>query len=102
MTPAQRRALELLEAHEDRGLTPAEFARRMWPDSPAWQRPGKCGQGTSRGTGIRQAGGAFLARLRKAGLALDLRPARRDQPGRGYILSDAGLRALTEARKLAP
>ena len=39
---------------------PAQFASEMWPDSLAWRKPGKCGYGSSRGLGIRMAGGACL------------------------------------------
>lgn len=36
LTPAQRKGLEILKEHGP--LRPREFAKLMWPDSPAWNR----------------------------------------------------------------
>lgn len=66
MTEKTIRALELLQEHER--LTPRQFAEKMWPDAPAWQRCSNIGGGSTRGVGITRAGGCYLAKLRRLGL----------------------------------
>lgn len=64
MTKSQRKALEILLAHD--GMTPREFALAMWPDSPGWDRYTKCGPyGSVRGGAMPRAGGAYLGKLRR-------------------------------------
>ena len=68
MTPAERRALEILRDHGR--MRPGEFALVMWPDAEGWKRSGKCGNnGSTKGVGMRLAGGAYLGKLQKKGLA---------------------------------
>ncbi len=66
MTDSQRRGLEVLR---DSGpLTPSQFAKKMWPNSPAWRKCGKCGpNGSHAGVAMPSAGGAMIARLRRLG-----------------------------------
>ena len=65
--PATRRALAILREHGP--LSPTEFAEKMWPDSPAWEKVYKCGPyGASRGRAIVRSGGGFLGKLFAAGL----------------------------------
>lgn len=68
LTDNERRALEILR---DRGpLTPGRFARLMWPTSKGWKHAVKCGiKGAHQGGGMYRAGGAYIGRLRKKGLA---------------------------------
>jgi hypothetical protein len=49
LTPAQRKGLEILE--REGKLAPRDFAREMWPDSPAWNR-------RTRGSGSANRAGA--------------------------------------------
>ena len=66
-TETQLRALQIIRSNEIE--RPGHFARLMWPDAEAWQRPAKCGNhGVSKGGGMRMAGGAYLGKLQKAGL----------------------------------
>lgn len=95
LTETQARALSIIKNDEPR--RPAEFARLMWPDAEAWVRPAKCGQyGVSRGGGMRMAGGAYLAKLRKAGLITSPPSG----SGYRYMLTPDGQRLLAE--RLAP
>jgi hypothetical protein len=85
LTEAQRRALSALQDAGPRGLTAAEFGRLMW-ESPAWTQ--RSSQGYAR------AGGGFLGKLRRAGLASQM-----DAPGSGgkyqlHYLTEKGRRAL--------
>lgn len=89
LTDAQRRALAILEEYGP--LMPGRFAERMWPDAEGWQRLGKCGnKGSTRGVGMRLAGGGFLGKLWKLGL---VHPVWRFDC-REYRLSDGGYSAL--------
>jgi len=69
MTPTQR-ALKIID--EQRKIpgrfTCGDFARLMWPDSPAWSRNTRCGRGSHTGKGMWLCAGSFLAKLRKRGL----------------------------------
>lgn len=65
------KALRLIRDNDIR--RPRRFAELMWPDSPAWKRIHKVGRGSTFGAAMPQAGGAFLGRLRKAGLILPWR-----------------------------
>lgn len=67
LTTSRIRALVILAQH---GPTrPRDFAERMWPDSSGWKRVHKCGPyGASSGAMMAMVGGAYLGKLRKAGL----------------------------------
>ena len=70
ITPSTRKALAILQDHG--ALRPREFAQWMWPGSPKWQVHYKCGaNGSHAGMAMYQAGGAYLGKLRKAGLVAD-------------------------------
>jgi len=68
MTPTDR-ALHILRQHPE-GLMPREFARLMWPDSPAWDKLYRVGRGSTRGVGMQLAGGSLLATLSRKGLVM--------------------------------
>jgi hypothetical protein len=88
VTAIRRRALTILRDHGP--LAPLAFAELMWPDAPAWNTSTKAGKyGSTTGGGIIRAGGAYLAKLRKAGLV-------QHYPGddRQHVLTDAGRAAL--------
>ncbi len=94
MTDSQRRGLEVLRDHGP--LTPSQFAKRMWPDSPAWVRSGKCGAyGSHAGVAMPSAGGAMIARLRRLGWAT-WAPKTLGHYAR-HELTEAGRRALEES-----
>lgn len=87
-------ALEILEAYP--GLQPREFAKLMWPESPGWKRPSKCGNnGMHRGGGMYRAAGGFLGKLCKRGLAYwkYIEAGRRE-----YYISPLGTMELQELR----
>jgi hypothetical protein len=46
LTAPQRKALEILNDGE--AYAPRDFARAMWPDSPAWTRRSRGQRGTNR------------------------------------------------------
>ena len=60
LTLAQVKALTILAEHGP--LSPAQFAERMWPDSPAWHFSGP------RRAVMGYTGGGYLGRLRRLGL----------------------------------
>jgi hypothetical protein len=93
MTPAQRRALEILEAHPD-GIRGREFARAFFPaDSPGWRHPTKSGpKGTHRGGIMYLAGGAYLGKLGRKGWTRYL------GWDKGHALSATGAKTLADAR----
>jgi hypothetical protein len=95
ITESERNALTIL-ANEGRGCTPKEFAKRMWPDSPGWQRHSKCGYGSHRGGGMYQTAGAYLAKLRK------LKLVERGWDDSRYFLTRAGRQALFALRVTVP
>jgi len=81
------RALRILRDHGP--VTPMEFAERMWPDSPYWTVSYKAGQyGSVRGRGLVKSAGSYLAKLRRAGVAL------RSLEGNYTTISPEGRRAL--------
>ena len=96
-TPFLLKALEALALGQQNngGFVRARtFAERLWPDAPAWRRCCNVGNGSARGVGIIRAGGSFMAKMRRAGLAeksyrLELY---------GYRLSGEGRRTLEEMR----
>lgn len=70
ITACTRKALAILRDHGPQ--RPSEFAKRMWPNSPKWNVHYKCGpRGSHQGGAMSQAGGAYLGKLRKAGLVAD-------------------------------
>lgn len=81
------KALKIIAENE---ITSAsQFARFMWPDSPAWKRHGRCGpNGVTQGTGIQLAGGAYLGKLRQRKLISQLYPARLTEAGKALIKQD--------------
>lgn len=86
------RALAIIGEAGSQGIRAREFARRMWPDSPGWQRPAKCGpKGSHRGGGMCLAGGGYLGKLAKAGLAVRLYHSKWHY---GYVLTLEGKQAL--------
>lgn len=84
------RALRILADAGPDGLTPAQFAERMWPDSPRWQTVYHVGNGAARGVAVNRSGGAYLGRLRRDGLTAQ---AERDGHWR-HTLTAAGRAAL--------
>lgn len=64
LTESQTKALTILKEYG--ALMPGDFAKYMWPDSPAWNRHYNCGPyGSCTGSGIRKAGGSYLGKLCK-------------------------------------
>lgn len=82
LSASQRRALEILKYNMIEA--PAQFARLMWPDSPAWKNHTKKGRGTTRGGGMAVAAGCYLGKLRRAGYVSNI----------GFILTTEGEKAL--------
>ena len=72
------------------GLRPHAFARRYFAkDDPGWTRVCQCGPGGStKGSGLVMAAGAFLAKLRHRGLVCD------GHWPKGYRITPAGVAAL--------
>jgi len=68
LSDQQRRALSIILSY-DNGITPSQFAGKMWPDSQGHKTYYNVGRGVSRGAGMALAGGGYLGRLRNAGLA---------------------------------
>jgi hypothetical protein len=69
----------------------------MWPDSPSWTRNSNCGpNGSCVGAGIRQAAGAKLSLLRRAGLIKIYFGFDRSEYNTEYVISDEGRRLLLE------
>lgn len=67
LTDAQRRALEIVQSNP--GISAAEFARKMWPESHGWNTRRKCGgYGVHKGGGMYVAAGQYLGKLHRAGL----------------------------------
>lgn len=92
---AQRRALAIIRDHPE--LTHAgEFAGHMWPDSPGWARGINGSRGLLPGAAMPQAGGAYLARLERAGLITARHLGTYRNAPREWRLTDAGARALAE------
>jgi len=95
LTDSQYRALAIL-AQVDK-ITPGDFARKMWPDSPGWRRSYKCGPyGASMGIAMARTGGAYLGRLSRKGFVEMV------SRGRGlshsWAITQAGREALERER----
>lgn len=99
---AQARGLRILKDDKTlgqnqghvRGVWPRLFAEKMWPDSPSWERYGKCGpNGVTRGVGITQRAGSFLSSLEVVGLA---RCRYTSTNQKMYSITSAGEQALRE------
>lgn len=81
LTPAQKRAVVALvelcpvegRFHVVRPTSPRAFARKMWPDSPAWNRVthrgGAGGPGGAQGGTMPMKGARMLWTLHRLGLA---------------------------------
>lgn len=96
LTKFQIKALKMVRAHPK--IIPSQFAALMWPDSPGWTRNCKCGpNGSCVGSGIRQAGGAKLSILHRAGLVRIYVGYDSSRYNTEYIISDEGRRLLVEA-----
>lgn len=92
MTDAQARALTILREHGP--MMPREFAERMWPDSPGWERVHRCGYGATKGRMMAMSGGAYLGKLHKRGLVRIV--TKRWLPGFMWTISPKGLAALND------
>lgn len=66
MSEAILKTLAIIIDRKD--ITPKYFAKKMWPDSPAWKNSHGCGNGSHKGGGMYQAAGGFLGKLRRTGL----------------------------------
>lgn len=92
LTESQAKALNILKDHGP--LSPRQFARLMWPDSPGWCRVSKCGPyGSTRGGGMNLAGGGYLGKLHRKGW---VEPSRAEWPLGQHCISAQGLEALRE------
>lgn len=90
-SPAVIKALHIVKDNYD--IRPREFAKKMWPDSPGWQRSSRSGEsGSHRGGGMYLAGGAYLGKLYNAGLLY----VNFHQYGHGYSISQDGHKMLDE------
>ena len=92
--PAQRRALEIIRDRSEEINFAKQFAKLMWPDSPAWNRPKKCGYGSHRGGGMYSAGGGYLGKLEKMGLVRVGYREGLNQFARRWTITEEGLRIL--------
>lgn len=93
--PGTIKALRILKYHGP--LRPGAFAKLMWPHSDGWNRGQTCGRRANalqRGAGMNRAGGSFLAKLAKRGLAW----CRPESWGGGYIIEPAGSKLLEMVR----
>ncbi len=77
--------------------SPGWIAEQVWPDSPSWRRPAKCGRkGVSRGKAIKQVAGRVLNGLQRRGLArnaYDVQTRRHT----GWVITYAGEMMLKDA-----
>lgn len=95
LTPAQRKGLEILKEHGP--LTPRDFARLMWPDSPAWNKRSRGQRGTNRSGAMASTmpmlGAKLLHRLEDLSCA-----SQRETSlySRAWVISERGLQRLTE------
>jgi hypothetical protein len=97
LTPARRKALEILDAHPD--IPAGFFARRMWPHSKGHttrSRRHGTPAGGAVGAGIAMTAGAFLGRMRRDGL-VRVRSGATAAPL--WNLTDKGYRALQAWRR---
>jgi hypothetical protein len=90
--PSETMLLALHLVAENGPIRPREFAKLMWPDRAGWRRVSNCGHGSTRGSGMHLAGGAYLGKLRRQGLVEPEFGAPRFL--RGYILTALGRRVL--------
>lgn len=94
------RALEIIRDQERLGFYDhRSFAKRMWPDSEAWQNAVSVGHGTNRGAGMARAAGGFLGKLQRQ----DLITIRLKRSGlRRYELTAIGAQALAAWQAAQP
>lgn len=97
---AQTRQLLIVFANP--GISPAEFAKKAWPDAPGWKAKIRTGTGPNSEKVVEKVGGAMvlaagaaLGKLKGLGLATFERPKR----ARLYSLTATGEKALDKARK---
>lgn len=91
-----RRALRIIRDNPERIRFAKDFARLMWPDSPAWKRSKKCGYGSHLGGGMYSAGGGYLGKLEKMGLIRCGYREGLNEFARRWTLTAEGERALAE------
>lgn len=93
LTPARVRALSALAKHDE--LHSREWAKAMWPDSPAWGRSTNRhdGKGGGKGAAMPMKAAAFGYRLASDGLVTYRRPASTTHPV--WSITEAGRAALT-------
>jgi hypothetical protein len=104
LTEAQTRQLIILGANPD--ITPAEFARKAWPEAEGWKKICRAGAGRNHkdeyheveGGAMNITAGAALGKLFRAGLAEYIIPA--GKRGRYYKITMDGEKALARSRKL--
>lgn len=91
-TPTAIQALCIVRLHEN--IHPREFGLQLWGrDHPGWKRHSKAGpRGSSRGGGMNLASGAYLGKLRKAGLVCQWGA----YPNDGNYLTDRGIQMLRD------
>ena len=100
LTPAQRRALEILSP--SMGMMAGEFARKMWPDSEGWQHSHRVGRGARNGGMMPKVGGAYLGKLARWGLVkfvVDQVFGSKVFGSHLYRITDAGRAVLKEAKR---
>lgn len=57
-------ALSILNEHDwEHPMTANEFAKKMWPDSPAWRKVYNTGNGATSGKGMWLCAGSYLNKL---------------------------------------
>ena len=100
LTAKQIEALTIVRDYQRRWnyepIPPKIFARKMWPDSPAWQYSYNTGlHGACRGKGMWLSAGSWLAKLEKKGLVFWHRDD--DDWYEGYSLTRLGEKALKVA-----
>ncbi len=78
-------------------VQPGQFARLCWPEARGWTTHVNTGYGVSHGRQMLMAGGAWLGRLRKAGLIEGL--CDRDSPVRLSPLGERELEAFDLQRQ---
>lgn len=91
INPKSEKTQQALKVIRDRNIeSPRQFARLMWPDSDGWHVGVRSGGGTVRGRQMFTAGGAYLARLVKAGLVYVVHRS----GSRRWVLTKQGKEAL--------
>jgi hypothetical protein len=92
LTPARRRALQIVRDHP--GVGPTPFASFMWPESKGHKtrsRRHATPAGGAVGAGIKMTAGVFLGRLGRDGL---ITPRHGDHGHTFWYLTEAGRKAL--------